>query len=63
MSLTQQQVSKMNILSQDQEDFGGFDFLELISQAFKQQHPNADDYLKALNELTARGEEQRAWLN
>jgi len=62
MNLIQQQVSKMNILPQDQEDFGGFDFLELISQAFKQQ-PNADDYLKALNELTARGEEQRAWLN
>lgn len=53
----------MYIISKEQKkDFGGFDFLELISKAFKQD-PNAEDYLKALAELTAQGLKQKAWLN
>ena len=53
----------MIILSKDQEkDFEGFDFLEMISKAFKKD-PKAEDYLKALSELTAQGLKQKAWLN
>lgn len=53
----------MIILSKEQEkDFEGFDFLELISKAFKQD-PSTEDYLKALSELTAKGLKQKAWLN
>ena len=53
----------MHIISKEQEkDFQGFDFLELISKAFKQD-PTTEDYLKALAELTRKGLEQKAWLN
>ena len=53
----------MYIISKDQEkDFEGFDFLELISKAFK-QNPSDEDYIKALSELTKKGLEQKAWLN
>ena len=53
----------MHIISKEQEkDFQGFDFLELISKAFKQD-PSTEDYLKALAELTRKGLEQKAWLN
>lgn len=53
----------MYIISKEQEkDFEGFDFLEMIAKAFKQD-PNAEDYLKALAELTALGIKQKAWLN
>lgn len=53
----------MIILSKDQEkDFEGFDFIELISKAFKQD-PKADEYSKALSKLTLIGLQQKAWLN
>ena len=53
----------MYIISKEQEkDFGGFDFLELISKAFKQD-PKADEYSKALSKLTLIGLQQKAWLN
>jgi hypothetical protein len=53
----------MHIISKEQEkDFKGFDFLELISKAFKQD-PNTEEYLKALAELTQNGLKQKAWLN
>ena len=53
----------MIILSKDQEkDFEGFDFLEIISKAFRED-PSTEDYLKALSELTAKGLKQKAWLN
>ena len=53
----------MYIISKEQEkDFEGFDFLEMIAKAFKQD-PTTEDYLKALSELTAEGLKQKAWLN
>lgn len=53
----------MIILSKEQEkDFDGFDFLEMIAKAFRQD-PRTEDYLKALSELTVKGLEQKAWLN
>ena len=53
----------MFIIPKEREkDFEGFDFLELVSKAFKQD-PRTEDYLKALSELTAKGLKQKAWLN
>ena len=53
----------ISIISKEQEkDFQSFDFLEMIAKAFRQD-PEAEDYLKALSELTAKGLKQKAWLN
>ena len=52
----------MNIKTHQEIDFEGFDFLELISNAFNQT-PRSEEYREALKELTGKGLRQKAWLN
>jgi hypothetical protein len=52
----------MNIKTNQEIDFEEFDFLELISKAFKQAL-RSEEYIEALKELTAKGVHQKAWLN